>query len=122
MTAGAIAGIAFGALGGMFGILGGLWIFWKIRRPQPPKPKTNEEGDKVEGCWYVPDDEMEHPPDTAESSNGKDTMPEIMSHELLELHDEQLRHQLMSSQIYELDGHPFSPELEPTVRRPTLSE
>ena len=64
-------------------------------------------------CIY---DKEAKPPRMAELPSNDVRSEGIMSTELLELHDEQLKNQLMSTQVHELDGQPSAQELEANNR------
>jgi hypothetical protein len=109
LSTGTIVGIALGGAVGLIGccILG----WWFLRKKRRVTKASHEATGLVE---HYPDDEkradeIEGPHELAVSAQR--TGAELETHERYELHEDQIKHQLMSQPIYELPGRTAEHEL-----------
>lgn len=110
-----IAGIAVAAVVAVIVVIVGTWLF---RRRNRDVNKLVQDSDELSVHAH---EKAEEPLVIGELHSDQKPGHELMSNELTELHEEPMKPQLMSTQVYELAGNSSAQELEVLEKKPDSS-
>jgi hypothetical protein len=111
LGSGVIAGIAVGSCAAVIGVAMLVYFLWWKRRKHTADEEIKSENGPVE--FYVDEKKVDG---AAELETTVALLPEAASTPLHELHEDQLRHQLMSNPVYELLAEREDQELEASTQ------